>query len=83
MAEDNWIKAEGNAIHNFDEEPTLIGTYIRKEENTGPNASNLYTLEKTDGGYISVWGNTILDNRFEIVNLGEEVKIVYYGKVKS
>jgi hypothetical protein len=57
----------------------LIGEYVQREENVGPNKSNVYHI-KTDEGYIAkVWGCTLLDSRFETMAYGERVKIVFVG----
>ena len=61
----------------------IIGIFEQMEENVGPNKSRLYTLRKDDGSLIKVWGSTLLDKRFDFIQLGEKVKIVYQGKKKS
>lgn len=81
MAE--WQKVETTPVWNFEVEKELVGVYISKEENVGPNASNLYTFERENGTMIGVWGGTLLDDRFKNLMVGEEVKIMYLGKQKS
>lgn len=83
--EENWQKIEPTQsnIWDFNAQPDMIGTYVRKEQEIGPNNSNLYTFRMADGEEISVWGSTLIDNRMVRVELGNEVKIVYLGKVKS
>lgn len=78
-----WIKAEASPTWNFETEPEFIGTYVSKEENVGPNNSNLYNFKKEDGSQVAVWGNALLDTRFKNFTPGEEVKIEYLGKQKS
>ena len=80
---ESWQKVENSEVWDFEKNPELTGAYVLREENIGPNASNLYHIELENGKRISVWGNTILDNRFELVNIGEEVKIIYLGMEKS
>lgn len=80
---ENWQKVETTAAWDFEKNSEVAGTYVLREEEVGPNASNLYHLELEDGKRVSIWGNTILDNRFELVDLGSEVKIVYLGMEKS
>ena len=82
-ANEGWEKVDAAETWNFEENSELTGVYHAKEEQVGPNLSNIYTIQTPDGKYVRVWGNAVLDNRFEQVDLGEEVKIVYYGKVKS
>ena len=80
---EDWQKVETTAAWDFEKNSEVEGTYVLREEEVGRNASNLYHLELEDGKRVSIWGNTILDNRFELVDLGEEVKIVYLGMEKS
>ena len=80
---DEWEKVNMAPTWDFEKDKVLIGIYASKEENVGPNESNLYTFEKQDGTKIAVWGNTLLDTRFKNLLEGEEVKIEYLGKQKS
>ena len=80
---DGWEKMEMNPTWDYQEQPEFEGVYIAKEVEVGPNNSNLYNFKVADGSFVSVWGNTILDGRFKNLTEGEEVKIVYLGKVKS
>lgn len=83
MNNNNWQRIETNPTWDFNEEKELIGFYMGVEIEVGPNKSNLYDFKKSNGEIISVWGNTLLDTRFKNLEKGEEVKIVYLGKVKS
>ena len=80
-----WKKLEASTNpkwdYKMDEE--ITGTLVSIETEVGPNSSNLYTLKKADGSLISVWGTTLLDNRFNKAEIGSEVKIVYLGEAKS
>jgi len=78
-----WKKVEINPTWDFTKEKELIGTYVGAETKVGPNESNLYTFRKGDGSLISVWGNTVLDTRFKNLAEGEELKVVYNGKVDN
>lgn len=60
----------------------LIGKYVNKKEEVGANSSNVYEIE-TDEETVSVWGSTVLDSRFAELTMGDIVKIVYKGEVKS
>lgn len=80
---DNWEKVEMSPTWDYEENKTLIGVFVQKEEGVGPNESNLYTIETKDGERLGVWGSTVLDTRFKNIQIGEEVKIVYKGLVKS
>ena len=65
MTNQKWEKVETAPTWNFLEETELIGFYVEAETDVGPNHSNLYTFRKEDNSMISVWGNTVLDNRFK------------------
>lgn len=88
MADKNdWIKLEGGSnsesvVWDYKKEPEIQGIYTSMDQMVGPNNSNMYHL-KTKEGDISLWGSTLIDDRFKGIGLGEEVKIVYLGKQKS
>lgn len=79
----DWEKVEMSPTWDYENEKELVGVYLAKEVEVGPNKSNLYSFKKADESIIGVWGNTILDNRFKGISFGEEVKLVYLGKEKS
>lgn len=79
----DWQKVEKTPTWDYENEKELVGIYLSKEENVGPNGSNIYNFRKSDGLVIGVWGNTILDDRFKSIKIGEEVKVVYLGRAKS
>ena len=62
-------------------EDSVSGFYISKQENFGENKSNLYNIE-TSEGVKSVWGSTVLDNKMKLVKIGDDIRIIYLGKVK-
>lgn len=78
-----WKKIEANPTWEFDKEKEITGVYLYREENVGPNNSNLYSLERSNGSIVGIWGNTMLDDRFKSLKFGQEIKIVYLGKIKS
>jgi len=95
--ENNWTKVEpeqqnfppvwnskdeaGNFVLKQGDE--LVGNYQGKEEDVGPNKSILYNFKNPKGEFIQVWGSAILDARFKTLEVGDEVRVVYQGKVKS
>lgn len=86
MATDNdqgWVQVETSPTWDYESQAEFVGTYIASDSNVGPNNSNLYTFKIADGSNMAVWGNAILDNRLKNCEVGEEVKIVYLGKVES
>ncbi|TAL21831.1 MAG: hypothetical protein EPN94_12160 [Nitrospirae bacterium] len=60
----------------------IEGVYVSAKDNVGTNNSTIYTLRTKDGEK-SLWGSTLLDDRFNGIALGEEVKIVFLGKQKT
>lgn len=86
-----WVKVEMGVAWNstnedgsfrLEEGDELVGVYTGKEEHVGANDANIYSF-KTENGPMSVWGSTVLDTRLKNLVLGEEVKIIYRGKVES
>ena len=79
----DWKKVEVGDVWEFEENDTLVGVFVGKEEGVGENDSMLYEFELKDGSRVNVWGSTILDTRLKNIIIGEEVKIVYLGREKS
>jgi len=84
----DWIKVEGQStegseLWDYEMQEKLVGIYKSKKENIGPNKSNMYFVEDKKGNLRSFWGTALLNDRFSDINIGEEVKLVYKGKVKS
>lgn len=78
-----WIKVESKPTWKFQEDKEVEGVYVSKDEAVGLNNSSLYNLKQADGSIIGVWSNTLLDDKLKGVEFGQEVKIVYLGKVVS
>ena len=86
MAEEQWLEVNPMDIPLWQYQKPgdeLIGYLKRVEHNIGPNGSRMYTFSTDDGKQVKVWGNTLLDTRFDYISVGEKVKIVYLGKKKS
>jgi hypothetical protein len=87
MTEQNkWAKVELSPTWKYESEgpgSSLIGVLTKIETDIGPNASKLYTLQKENGEFVSVWGSTVLDARLGNIVIGEEVMINYLGKAKG
>ena len=78
-----WSKVDpGGDTWNYKEHPEIIGIYSDKKTDVGPNKSMMYHLKAEDVD-IWIWGSTLIDKRFEKIEFGEEVKIVYLGDEKS
>ena len=88
-----WSKVGQNPIWDFKKEgkgAKFYGIYISKEENVGPNESNLYKFMRFEdqemtnrSGICTIWGTTLLDTRFKNLDRGEEVAIFYLGEEES
>lgn len=86
MDQKDWKKVELSPSWDYQTEgigASLVGVLTRIENEVGPNASTLYTIQKEDGEFISVWGSTVLDARLKNITIGEEVMINYLGKGKG
>ena len=78
-----WKKSETAPTWEFEKQKEIEGVFVSKEENVGPNNSNLYTLELPDHSHIAIWGSTVLDTRFKNLQPGDQVKVIYLGKEES
>ena len=82
----DWKEVGQNEVWDYKAEGVdaeISGILRDVETEVGPNKSTLYTLKTSTGETISVWGSTIIDTRLKNVEVGEEVKIIYLGKMKS
>lgn len=61
----------------------VSGIFVDVKDNVGPNGSKLYTLQQPDGSFMGVWGSAVIDDRMASIPLGDEVRIVFLGKVPS
>jgi spore coat protein U-like protein len=66
----------------WDQAKPIQGVYKRQLTNVGPNNSAQYVIDTTDGE-VAVWGSTVLDNKFESVPVGSEVRVEYLGMAKG
>lgn len=89
MEEQNRVQWEevgsggGADAWDFNADPKIVGTYVSKKTNIGPNQSNMYIIKDQAGTEHAVWGSALLDSRFEEVAFGNMVSIEYLGKAKS
>jgi len=89
---DEWTRVGGDKTDKADETwdfrqtKEVSGKYLNSKEVTikkgfsAGKTKKVYTLQKPDGKTIAVWGTAFLDNRFEKIEVGDEVKIIYLGK---
>lgn len=83
LKKEGFKKMEPGDVWDFEKDKVMRGVFLDKEEGVGPNNSNLYNFEVEGGRKVAVWGSTIIDTRLKNVVMGEEVVIVYHGKVPS
>lgn len=67
----------------------IEGKYVNKMGNVGAKGANMYQLDTEAHGRVSIFGTTVLDDKFEKgsdgkgIPVGSEVKIEHTGKEKS
>ncbi len=80
---DNWTEISADTDSEvWDRKDPIEGRLLDKRSNVGPNESWLYKL-KVEDGIVTVWGSTVLDTKFESIEVGSRVKIEPQGEVKS
>jgi len=61
---------------------SVAGILMRAKENVGKYKAMLYSLRQDDGSVIHVWGSTALDEKMATIQEGDDIKIIYEGKIK-
>lgn len=77
------IKAGGSGKMWDENTGPLIGKYVARRSDVGPNGSMVYTLKPDDGEEIGVWGSAVIDARFKEIPINSTVGIEYIGKVQA
>jgi hypothetical protein len=77
-----WNYKNEDGSYSLKKGDNLVGIYLGKKENVGPNNSIIYEFKVGEENK-GVWGSTVLDTRLSTLQEGMEVKIVYKGKTKS
>lgn len=85
MALRKITRTGSGSIWNWEEDGTLRGYYIGKEEGVGKhqNSTLYHIVEKITNNDYKVWGSKILDDYMSQVDLGEYVEITRLGKVEG
>jgi len=78
---DEWTKVE-TEIWDPEEGDELSGVYLGFKLEVGPNKSNLYKVEVSEGKQLGIWGCHILNDLMLSIKVGQQVKIQFKGKVK-
>ena len=85
-ANDNWddaveANAQSNETWDSTSETPIIGKYIGRKDNVGPNQSTIYNIvNEADGEIWGVWGSAVIDSKFAEIPLNSRVRIEYLGK---
>lgn len=58
---------------------SIEGELIAMQTEVGPNKSKLYSIKLKDNTIKNIWGSIILDDRMNLVKIGDVVKITYKG----
>jgi len=70
-------------MHNFEENPELVGELLEIKENQGPKKnSKVYSLQKEDGEIVQFWGSKMIDDNLFLEDCGTKIKIEFLGKVR-
>lgn len=77
-----WEKVDPKVWEPKQSGDFVEGIYIIKREGLGVHKSNMYILENNQK-QIGVWGSAILDQKMELVKVGERVKIEFGGKEET
>ena len=60
----------------------ISGKLLRVDSDVGDHKSMLYTLE-TEDSIRGVWGCAVLDDKMDLFQLGNNIKIIFLGKKKG
>lgn len=77
-----WLekKSEVRCLKDGD---VVLGAFRGFEKSGKYEGSYLFTLENPEDGIIKFWGNDVLRDKLEGVEVGTQVKIDYLGKKMS
>ncbi len=81
MNGEDWNKVETEFWNPENAGDEISGVFVGLQVDVGENKSNVYTVEVEKGKNINFWGATVLDRKMNSVKVGQEVKVVYLGKV--
>lgn len=73
-----WEEVQAGVWKPEKEGDSIEGVLINKKDEVGINNSKAYYIENKDGVHM-VWGSTVLNERMQLVNVGELIKITYKG----
>ena len=86
-SKEEWTEAGGASGNSWKPEnigDRIQGTYTELKKDVGINKSNVYQIQELEKEEpTSVWGSTVLDTKFQEINVGAEVLIEFLGNVKG
>jgi len=71
IVQENWTPEK---VDSF-----ITGILLSIEDNVGKHKTKVYNLKQPDNSIISIWGSTVLDSKIKLVELGDDIKIIYLG----
>lgn len=82
MTNNDWKKIEADIWVPESMNDEISGRYLGVQHEVGENQSELYSIEVSEGKILNFWGSKVLDGKMVGVQIGQQVKIVFLGKVK-
>lgn len=61
----------------------VCGIFKSVKKNYGENKSTIYILKQEDGSLIGVWDSAVLKDKIDLIDIGDDIKIIYLGKAKG
>jgi hypothetical protein len=61
---------------------SIEGIYLSKQEEVGENKATVYNIETPEKQVIGVWGSTVIDQKMKLISSGDDIRIIFEGRVK-
>lgn len=58
------------------------GVLVSIKNGVGKHKATLYSLQKEKGNIVHVWSSRVLDEKMVAIQTGDDIRIIYEGKVK-
>lgn len=62
---------------------SVVGKLKEIQKDVGINKSIVYVLEESSGKEVLIWNHTTLEEKMNVVKLGDLIQIVFTGKKKN
>jgi len=73
-----WKKVE-DTIFKFEKEGDLVEGKLVDKQHGSTYDNEVYKVEQKDKSVVTVFGTTVLDSQLRLVDIGQEIKIVFSG----